>query len=64
MLTIVWLFRRLPRPFKFLLAFMLIVIVIESLAHTFSVYRNTQERQHHVHTDRSTRQRPHAEAAR
>jgi hypothetical protein len=55
MLTILWLFRRLPRPFKILLALMLTVLVIETLAHTFSVHRNFLKREQHVHTDRSTR---------
>ena len=55
MLTILWLFRRLPRPFKIILAFMLMVLVIESLAHTFSMYQANQEKQQHVHTRRNTR---------
>jgi hypothetical protein len=55
MLTILWLFRRLPRPFKILLALMLTVLVIETLAHTFSVHRQLLERQQHAHTRRSTR---------
>ena len=55
MIVIWYLFRRLPRPFKFLLALMVIVFVIESVAHTFSLYRYSQERQQHVHSRHDSR---------
>lgn len=55
MLVIWYLFRRLPRPFKILLAIMLTIFAVQSIAHTFSLYRYSQERQQHVHSRRSAR---------
>lgn len=55
MLIILLFLRRVPRPIRLLALAALIGLVIASLAHTFSVYRYTQERQQHVHPRRITR---------
>ena len=55
MLAILFLLRRTPRPIRLLALAVFVGLVIESVAHTFSVYRNIQEKQQHVHTRRSTR---------
>ena len=55
MLVILFLFRRLPRPLRLLSLAVFIAIVIESIAHTYHLYRYSQERQQHVHSHRNSR---------
>jgi hypothetical protein len=55
MFTLLLLYRRAPRPFRFLAWVVLFIVFVLIIARTFQATHAIKERNSHVHTRRNTR---------